>query len=936
MVNKKTTTTNRKKKDLQLDSLSCLDQYSANIDYFDGGVFYGWAVNDNKIDESVYVELYSGQILLAQGFANEYREDLLKANMGNGKHGFSLPILELSKSDAKHSVNVICNREYLARMIQDFDFEYKSGAYAEIHRIDGVWLQGAFGTANSFRDGTLSFTVSIDGKLVGKGTAPTDGQKLSLFSYRIPSEFFDGGPHVILVALDAEESCQASTLEILRPISTPFSYLKGAKESQIRYFGGLSPLDIRRMTSYQGRLKELSDQENIKEIQIINNVYQAIFDGHKLKKDYEKIAFPKPPNSVDVSILIPVHNKFEYTYHCLASIFLQGNKCSYEIIIIDDCSTDQTKEIKNIIENVKVISNQENLGFLRSCNKAAKVAKGKYIVLLNNDTEVCFGWLDELFDVFKRFKKVGAVGAKLINADASLQEAGGIIWDNGQPWNLGRNENSFSPEWNYVRKCDYLSGAALMISAEAWRQVDGLSDEFAPCYYEDTDLAFKLREKGYSTLYCPHAEVIHFEGVSHGKDTSSGLKRFQLINAPKFASKWCGEFLNNGRMEKENIWRNKDRDIRYRCLVIDYATPEPNKNAGAYAAVEEMKLLQACGFKLTFMPENHAHFGKLTTNLQKLGIECIHAPFYISAEDFLQKRGKEYDLVYITRYDVAERHIDLVRKYTNAKLLFNNADLHFLRELRANLVQGKIDLSDALATRDRELGLMRKVDAILSYNEAEHAVITSHILVQDNIFKCPWVLNPHQPKISFEKRFGIAFLGGYKHNPNVEAVNFFVKEVMPLVRAKRKDIDFYIYGSDMPEEFTEFSVKDGIIAKGYVENLSEVYERHRIVVAPLLSGAGVKGKVLEAISWGVPTVLSPIAAEATGLSSGINTFIEESPEDWVGAILTLYDDEAKWKMLSSASMEIARNNYSFISGLKLISRPLKYLGFYSKPLNPSN
>lgn len=933
MVSKKRTLTNHPKKNLQLDSLVNLNQYSANIDYFDGGIFYGWAVNDQKIDDQVFVELYSDQTLLAQGFANEYRDDLFNADMGNGVHGFSLPILELNKSGANYSVRVICDREYPARMIQDFEFEFKSGAYAKINRIDGVWLQGTFGTTNSFRDNQLSFTVSIDGIPVGKGVAYTDDHQLSNFSYRIPPEFFDGGPHAILVVLDAEESCQATTLEILRPIFTPWSYLRGAEKAQIKYFGGLSPLDIRRMTSYLGRIKELANQENIKDIHKITNVYQAVLNGHQLKKDYQKIVFPKPLNSVDVSILIPVHNKFEYTYHCLASIFLQGNKCSYEIIIIDDCSTDQTTEIKKIFENIKVISNIENLGFLRSCNKAAKVAKGKYITLLNNDTEVCFGWLDELLDVFGRYKQVGAVGAKLINADGSLQEAGGIIWDNGQPWNLGRNENPFSPEWSYVRKCDYLSGAALMISAQAWSLVDGLSDEFAPCYYEDTDLAFKLRAKGYSTLYCPHAEVIHFEGISHGRDTSSGMKKYQLFNSPKFASKWHNEFVYNGRMEQENVWRNKDRDIRYRCLVIDYATPEPDKNAGAYAAVEEMKLLQAYGFKLTFMPENHAHFGKYTTNLQKLGIECIHAPFYLSAEDLLQKRGKEYDLIYITRYDVAERHIELVRKYTNAKVLFNNADLHFLRELRANLIQNKADLSGPLATRDRELCLMRKVDAILSYNEAEHAVIASHNLRQDNIFKCPWVLTPHQPKTPFEKRFGIAFLGGYKHYPNVEAVNFFVKEVMPLIRAKRKDIDFYIYGSDMPEEFSAFSPKDGIIAKGYVENLSDVFEGHRIFVAPLLSGAGVKGKVLEAISWGMPTVISPVAAESTGLVNGVSTFVVEKPKEWVEVIETLYGAHEVLASISEQALLLTRRNYSFQNALSIFNKPLSYLGFYSKNIN---
>ena len=470
-----------------------------------------------------------------------------------------------------------------------------------------------------------------------------------------------------------------------------------------------------------------------------------------------------------------------------------------------------------------------------------------------------------------------------------------------------------------------------MLPKVLWDQVDGLSDEFAPCYYEDTDLAFKIRSIGYRTVYCPQAEVIHFEGMSHGTDTSKGLKRYQNVNAPKFAAKWSEAFAHNGRVGHE-LWRHKDRQIRFRALVIDYATPEPDKNAGAYAAIQEMRLLQAHGFKLTFIPENIAHFGRYTIELQERGIECIFAPFYLSVEDFIEQCGHQFDLVFITRYAVAERYVDKIREHSQAKILFNNADLHFLRELREHLRKGGTELSKPLETRDRELGLMQKVDAILSYNELEHGVITSHILRDENIFKCPWVIEAKGHKTPFESRIGIAFLGGYRHTPNVEAVDFFVTKVMPLLRIHNKDICLHIYGSHPPEHFKDFE-GDDIILEGFVESLDDIFESCRLFVVPLLSGAGIKGKVLDAMSYGMPSVLSPIAAEATGLSHGINTLIADTPEEWVEAILTLYHDAQQWQLFSDNSLTLAKHNYSFEVGYKLMGKALNYLGFFGGKLD---
>ena len=223
---------------------------------------------------------------------------------------------------------------------------------------------------------------------------------------------------------------------------------------------------------------------------------------------------------------------------------------------------------------------------------------------------------------------------------------------------------------------------------------------------------------------------------------------------------------------------------------------------------------------------------------------------------------------------------------------------------------------------------MQKMDVVLSYNESEQAVITSHILKSSNIFKCPWVLPLHSSKNSYKQRFGIAFLGGYKHLPNIEAVEFLVKKIMPILLERNPKIKLYIYGSNIPKAFDEY-IGENIDVVGHVEDLESIFEQHRIFVAPLFSGAGIKGKVLDAISWGTPTVLSPIAMEATGLVNGISALLAESENEWVEAILKLYSNESLWDKLTKNSLELAVTAYSFENARQQFSKPLNYLGFFS-------
>ena len=241
-----------------------------------------------------------------------------------------------------------------------------------------------------------------------------------------------------------------------------------------------------------------------------------------------------------VSIVLPVYNHLEYTVCCLASLLKHVPQSSFEVILVDDASQDDTPTILSTIKNICYWRNEQNVGFLQSCNKGATISRGQFLVFLNNDTQVCEGWLDELVKTFHQFSDVGLVGSKLIYPNGVLQEAGAIIKEDGSAELVGLNADSSRPEYNVVREVDYCSGACLLIEAELFKTLGGFDEIYSPCYCEDSDLAFRVRKVGKRVLYQPRSVVIHHLSVS---TNDSELSKMPLIerNVDIFVQRWSDE-----------------------------------------------------------------------------------------------------------------------------------------------------------------------------------------------------------------------------------------------------------------------------------------------------------------------------------------------------------------------------------------------------------
>jgi GT2 family glycosyltransferase/glycosyltransferase involved in cell wall biosynthesis len=612
---------------------------------------------------------------------------------------------------------------------------------------------------------------------------------------------------------------------------------------------------------------------------------------------------------VDVSIVIPVFNQLRFTQACLASLQEHQEKERFEVIVVDDCSTDATAEALSQIPGVTHLRNEKNCGFIASCNSGAEKARGQYLVFLNNDTLVTDGWLSALLDTFAEEPRAGVVGAKLLYPDGRLQEAGGIIWRDASGWNYGKFDDPHKPEYNYLREVDYCSAAALMIPKSLFASVGGFDVRYAPAYYEDTDLAFKVRQAGYKVLYQPLSEVIHYEGVTGGTNLTSGTKKYQATNRSLFAERWASELASRPL--------NGDATSLFRAapgcksiLVIDHYVPRPDQDSGSLRMFQILKVLRKLGHRVTFIPDNLARTAPYATELQKRGIKVVYHPYIKKVRDYLIAHGSEFDVVILSRCDFARKYIADVRLHApQARVIFDTVDLHHLREDGEARLTGDPEVRRKAQEKEKlEHELIAQADETWVVSPVEQQLLEEKfpgksIQVVSNIVDIPG------SKTAFELRRDYLFIGGFQHRPNTDAVLFFAREIHPLVMKRLAEAKFYIIGDKPPPEIVALACENIIVA-GLQKDVRPFFDSAKLSVAPLRFGAGVKGKINQSMAFGVPVVATSLAVEGMGLVDREDVLVADEPKDFARALIELYESEELWTRLSENGIRKTRELYS--------------------------
>ena len=348
-----------------------------------------------------------------------------------------------------------------------------------------------------------------------------------------------------------------------------------------------------------------------------------------------------------------------------------------------------------------------------------------------------------------------------------------------------------------------------------------------------------------------------------------------------------------------------------RALVIDDSVPEPDKDAGSNAVLQHMLSLQRLGYQVSFIPaDNMARIDPYTADLEQRGIECFYRPRYTSVRDVLVQHPAPFDLVYLHRYANAAKYGGAIRDHSpTARVLYSVADLHFLRLRR----QAELENNPALHDKAEQMRLAELAMLSLSDCAIVHSIAEAELLQQMspglNVHVIPWTVELRDVRQSTATRPELAFIGGYRHPPNVDAAKWAAQKIMPLVRQQVPGVVLLLVGSHMPAEVAALASKD-VVPVGCVASLDNIFRRVRLTIAPLRYGAGLKGKVLDSMAAGIPCVMTTIAAEGLNLPAELQSLVADEPGGFTERIAALYGDEQHYRRTVEAAQAYVGANYS--------------------------
>lgn len=598
--------------------------------------------------------------------------------------------------------------------------------------------------------------------------------------------------------------------------------------------------------------------------------------------------------SPHTSIVIPVFNKVEFTFQCLRSLLYEIDLAGTEVIIVDNASTDETAKLLSHFQGlVKVIRNEENRGFVDASNQGAAAARGRYLVFLNNDTIVLPGWLKHLRETIEGDERIGAVGSMFLYEDGRVQEAGAGVWQNGAAFHYGWGGSPDDRRYNFAREVDYCSGASLLVRRDLFEQLGGFDRRYAPAYYEDVDICFGLRSLGYKVVYQPMSRLIHHEGATAGADTTTGFKRYQVTNRAKFVEKWR-ETLERENLPEDRL-RMREASNRKRAphiVVFDERIPTPDRDAGSARMMFILKSLARWSSPV-FVAFNRPHGIEYERLLWKEGIETAHLVEYPRL-----LRTRNFHVAILSRPLVADNLIGRLRKSSpSLRIVFDMVDAYFIRLAREHeLTQEAHWAEEARKYREIELRLARECDVVWCASSEDKRAVALEV-PGARIEVIPTIHTLHARGKSFAERGHLLFLGNLAHRPNADAVHHLLRDIFPHVKKALPGVKLYIVGDHVTPEIAAYAAPD-VEVLGYVPDVGPLFRSCRLMVVPLRYGAGIKGKLGESLSYGLPVVTTTIGAEGFGLTDGEEALIADEPQAFAGAVVRCYEQQDLWEHLA--------------------------------------
>ncbi len=635
-------------------------------------------------------------------------------------------------------------------------------------------------------------------------------------------------------------------------------------------------------------------------------------DDRCIIKNVNKITFQKF-NKVEISIVIPVYGAIELLNQCLISLHRSDLK-NYEIICVDDCAPSNTPYDYDFYDNIIVVKNDGNQGFSNTCNNGVKHAKGEFVLLLNSDTIVTNGAIENALTKLKSDPKIGLVGSKLINIDGSVQEAGGVIWSDTRVENFMRGKSSRIPYVEFDRVSGYVSGAALFSTKKIWDELGGFDQKFTPAYYEDTDICVRARSKGYKVYYCHDSEIIHAEGGTNGTDVSTGIKSYQEKNKNKFSLLWK-KYIEKTFPSFGDVFGNMANGRKV-VVFVDHYIPKQASDAGSKATIHLIDYFIEQDYFVIFWPDNLYPDDENRKVLAKKGVMVVYGAEFINKfGSFIRSFESRIEKIILSRPHISIKYIPQIKGGLVNKTVYLGHDIHYERMNRENRIRFNRDYmfftdnESVKETRRQEVSLWNFCGKVAYFTKRE-AEIVNRMTRTDKAVVIP-LFKDRVSLFAKEKpsknRSGFLFVGGFDHQPNKDGLLW----LLSGLDKHGKDLfsKLTIVGSKIPDDLKKILTTKGVAFFENVSNerLDDIYSTAAVVVAPLRYDSGFKGKVLEAIERNIPVITTSIGYEGFDLDSSIRPCDEA--KEFVEQMHLLNKSESERKNTSRLQLEMLKNYF---------------------------
>jgi O-antigen biosynthesis protein len=611
------------------------------------------------------------------------------------------------------------------------------------------------------------------------------------------------------------------------------------------------------------------------------------------------------------SIIIPTCDNLGMLEKCLTALKTSIDPATvpYEVIVVfQQMGARAVKSFSDRVRGLRALEVCLNLGFGGANNYAAKHARGEFLILLNDDTVPQAGWLEALVTLAQRRPTAGAIGSRLLYTDYTLQEAGSIMWADGTTHCPGRGEAPASQVYSYVREVDYCSANGLLVRRASFEAAGGFDDAFYPGYYEDADLCFSIRHTlAQSVLYEPRSVILHVESATMSRDPAFRTFLFQRHRAA-FCEKWHYELATQYALPDAGSPIAVEAAILHRrgnprrLLVVDDRLPDEGVGVGGigsgFARTRELFEELGAGFAVTLYPSNKG-VRVLENTLADLGVDVIGAE---SLDEHLARPEKRYEGVVISRPHNFAAFFETIRaRLPNAVTIYDAEALYHRRlAIQAAMAIGTPRhgslAAEAAAMERVEASIVRAADRVVAISEDERTwveTLEDHAPIE---FMRPLASGIEMTEGLLEGRCGGVFVAGWlagDESPNVDALVWFAESVMPVIRRSLPSFHLLVTGNEPPLRVQSLAC-DGIECTGFVESIATLYRHARVAIAPILAGAGVKIKTMEALQHGVPIVATAVGAEGLGLVDRLAIDIANDAENFAQRVVDLCGQPDLW------------------------------------------